>query len=202
MTKSKKQSEIIVVPPPPLMYEEEEEEDLTTKATLEALSNINHECPICKSPLNVGVTKEKKSFYCMCSSGDCNLGWQKSAAEYARYITDIKVKVLPEFKYPKPKVRCEEHGKTAILVRCYSKVEFINDRFFYVCANKKDDGGKCDFIKAGEFTSGSKNATNAEAWYRMEDKKQARSNKEAKADLSYHLQEMSRSKQNDMKKKK
>ena len=69
-----------------MILTEEEEEDPQTKATLEALSNIDFDCPICKSSLNVGKTKEKDLFYCMCSSGDCNIGWQKGPAEYAKYI--------------------------------------------------------------------------------------------------------------------
>ena len=112
--------------------------------------------------------------------------------------------MIAEFKYPHPKVRCEIHGKSATLIRCYSSNEFINQRFFYICSNKKDDGGKCDFLKAAEFSSNSKNALNAEAWYRMEDKKKVKSNKEAKAGLAYHFQELNTAKQNEkmLKKKK
>ena len=181
------------------MVEADDNEDPTTKATLEALANINFDCPICKSPLNIGSTKEKGSFYCMCTSGDCNLGWQRSAAEYAQYIHDIKLNVLPEFKYPNARVRCDDHEKTATLVRSFSKVDFIDKRLFYVCANKKDDGGKCDFVKAAEFSSRSKNAENAEAWYKMEAKKQVKSNREAKAGLAYHFQEVSKNHQQKQK---
>ena len=204
--KAKKQSEILVIPAPPSMLaeeeEEEEEEDPTAKATLEALSNIDFNCPICKPPLNVGSTKEKGTFYCMCSSGDCNLGWQRSAADYAKYLLDIKEKVNAEFKYPRSRVRCDDHGKTATLVRCYSKVDFIDESLFYVCANKKDEGGKCEFVKAAQFASNSKNALNAEAWYKLEAKRQVRSNKEAKAGLAYHFQELNASKQKAKKQKK
>ena len=184
------------------MLEDEEEEDVAAKATLEALSNINFDCPICKSSLNVGKTKEKGTFYCMCSSGDCNIGWQKGPAEYAKYLTDIKTNVCAEFKYHHPRVRCDEHGKTATLTRCYSNVDFINQRFFSICANKKDDGGKCDFVKAAEFASNSKNALNAEEWFRLEDKKKVKGTKEAKAGLAYRFQELSANKQTGKKTKK
>ena len=110
--------------------------------------------------------------------------------------------MLNEFKYPHPRVRCDDHGKTATLVRSFSKVDFIDQRLFYVCANKKDEGGKCEFVKAAEFSSYSKNALNAEAWFRLEAKRQVKSNKEAKAGLAYHFQELNASKQKGKKQKK
>ena len=70
--------------------DEDEDEDEGGSAAIEALSSIEHECPICESPLNVGKTKKEKKFYCMCSSGDCNLTLQNGLAQWANYILGIK----------------------------------------------------------------------------------------------------------------
>ena len=86
----------------------------------------------------------------MCSSGDCNLGWQPEEASYASYIGLIVTNVLPIFKYPKFCVRSTQHEKVATIIRCSSKVELLKNKLFFVCSKKKDDGGKCDFIQSAK----------------------------------------------------
>ena len=95
------------------------------------------ECPICKSKLIVGKTKEKKIFYCMCSSGGCNLGWHNGPAQWANYILAIKHNINKEFKYPNPRVRCTEHEESAILVQSFSSIALLKDRLFFIYGNKK-----------------------------------------------------------------
>ena len=129
----------------------------------------------------------------MCSSGDCNLTWQNGPAQWANYILGIKFNILKEFRYPNPKVRCGGHDKTAGINRCNSSNRFLKDQFFFTCVNKKEDGGKCEFVKAAQFPSDSINAKNLEAWYKIEVVRQAKDNKAAKAGLSHHLQEVKRS---------
>ena len=127
----------------------------------------------------MGKTKEKKLVYCMCSLGGCNLGWQNGPVQWTNYILAIKHNVNKEFKYPNPRVRCTEHEELAILVQSFSSFAVLKNRLFFICGNKKDKGGRCDFVKSADFQLGSIDGKNLAAWYRLDEKRKVKDNKQA-----------------------
>ena len=138
----------IVIPPPPLLCDDEDDDndDNGNAAAIKALSSVEHECPICKSKLHVGKSKEKGKPYVMCSSGGCTLGWQNG-----EYLMAIKFNCLPEFKYPSPKVRCKEHNKLAILIMATSANEILKGQLIFTCGVREKKEKNVDLLNLLSF---------------------------------------------------
>ena len=151
-TLSTKREEKLSIPPLLMSVKEmqEEEDDVDP---FEGLSEVEHKCPICEYKLNIGQSTEKKKFYVMCSSGECNLGWQPEEASYASDIGLIVTNVLPIFKYPKLCVRSTQHEKVATIIRCSSKVELLKKQAFLCVFQEKGRWGKVRFYSVGQITA-------------------------------------------------
>lgn len=143
-------------------------------------------CGICKQELSSGTGRESGKPFLMCQNG-CEFGWVEFS-KIPKLHVQIENKVLPKFRAPNPRDRCNGHKKTSRLIWVQKSANnSLVDKMFFVCAAKKEDGGKCDYLRSADHAGDA--AKKLELRYRKAIVKERKDRKNAKKAVFFNFNE-------------